>query len=103
MTNKFAKQKWKSITKKVRDKYGGLPYNQYPKPKDPINGLVMASGHYNVHLAFFFTILFVKQANKEIICNVPGEDGEMTTRKFEGDLNDDITFLRWMHLVCFVF
>ena len=48
-----------------------------PKPVDPINGLILASGHYIIHLSFFLSIFFVKKAQDFVTCQVETESGEV--------------------------
>ncbi len=74
-----------------------------PKPIDPINGLILASGHYIIHLSFFFAIFFVKKAEDRIICQEENNFGEVVPVEIFMTLNQDLEFLLYMHFVCCIF
>jgi hypothetical protein len=61
-----------------------------PKPIDPINGLIMASGHYMIHFAFFVSIFFVKEAKENIVCYNIDDSGLMASTDVDLNLNNEI-------------
>ena len=80
---------WNSLAKKFLHKYQWSD-DLIPKPIDPINGLIMASGHYMIHFAFFVSIFFVKEAKENIVCFNLDESGQMVQTDVDLNLNSEI-------------
>jgi hypothetical protein len=80
------KTTWRNLTVKTIEKFSWQK-DMYPKAVDPINGLILASGHYIIHIAFFFSIFFVEKAKDTLICLEENEVGEVTPKEININLN----------------